>query len=58
MEGYKCWYCGSDEHWVGDFMESEIDGSEEYFDKDRVVGYYTCPNCGSDYEFRQGRKEE
>ena len=27
----------------------EIDGCE---------GYYHCPCCGSDYEFRQGMKEE
>lgn len=55
---YNCWQCGSEVHWVGDFMESEIEGREEYPDRDRVVGYYHCPECGSDFEFRQGQKEE
>ena len=55
---YKCWYCGCDVAWRADFNESEIDGYEEYPENDRVVGYYHCPHCGSDYEFRQGRKEE
>ena len=55
---YKCWYCGCDVAWVGDFMECEVDGDNDYPENDRVVGYYHCLNCGSDYEFRQGRKEE
>lgn len=53
----KCWYCGQDVGWIGDFMESEIEGGDVPFDKDRVVSYYSCQHCGSDYEFRQGRKE-
>lgn len=44
---YECWYCGS-----------EVDGKVEYGENDRVVGYYHCPNCGSDYEFRQGQGME
>ena len=36
-------------------MESEITGDEiEDPRYDRVVGYYKCPHCGSDFEFRQG----
>lgn len=38
-------------------MESEISDEEISEENDRVVGYYTCDNCGSDFEFRQGRKE-
>lgn len=53
---YSCWYCGAEVSWVGDFMESEICG-DEYSEQDRVGGYYHCSHCGSDYEFRQGRKE-
>ena len=55
---YECWYCGHEVSWVGDFMESEISGGEISEENDRVVGYYTCANCGSDFEFRQGRCEE
>ena len=55
---YRCWNCGHNVVWVGDFMESEIEGLDEYPDKDRVVGLYHCPECGSDFEFRQGRKED
>lgn len=54
---YECWYCGHEVSWVGDFMESEISDEEISEENDRVVGYYTCDNCGSDFEFRQGRKE-
>lgn len=38
-------------------MESEISG-DDYSENDRVVSYYHCSSCGSDFEFRQGRKEE
>lgn len=55
---YKCWYCGNEVAWVGDFMESEVSGSEIAEEHDRVVGYYHCPHCGSDYEFKQGRGQE
>ena len=55
---YDCWYCGSNEAWVGDFMESEVTGGDIAPENDGVVGYYTCPSCGSDYEFRQGPKGE
>lgn len=55
MADYTCWNCGSPVAWVGDFMESEIGGDCE--ENDRVVGYYTRPSCGSDFEFRQGAKE-
>lgn len=44
--------------WLGDFKESEIEGEEEFSENDREVSYYSCPHCGSDYEFRKGRKEE
>lgn len=59
MSDYKCWYCGNEVAWVGDFMESEIGGMEtdEEGRIDRVVGLYTYPHCGSDFEFRQGPKE-
>jgi hypothetical protein len=43
---------------VGDFMESEVSGEEIPEEHDRVVSYYTCPECGSDYEFRQGKRYE
>ena len=56
MSDYLCWYCGSPVAWVVDFMEDEIGGVEEG-ENNRVVGYYQCPECGSDYEFRQGSKE-
>jgi hypothetical protein len=39
-------------------MESEISGAEGSEDNDRVVGYYHCPHCGSDFEFRQGRRAD
>lgn len=55
--GYECWNCGSEVAWVGDFMENEIEGRDGYSDNDRVVGYYRRPECGSDYEFRQGARE-
>ena len=55
---YECWYCGCQTSWVGDFMESEVGGECAYPENDRVVSYYHCSNCGSDYEFRQGRREE
>lgn len=52
---YKCWYCGNEVAWVGDFMEDEVDcWDEEEGRYNRVVGYYKCPSCGSDFEFRQG----
>jgi DNA-directed RNA polymerase subunit RPC12/RpoP len=51
---YTCWYCGAVVSWIGDFMESEVSGGEIPEEHDRVVGYYKCPGCGSDYEFRQG----
>jgi hypothetical protein len=52
---YKCWYYDHEVAWVGDFMESEVTGEEmENPRYDRVVGYYKCPSCGSDFEFRQG----
>lgn len=54
---YKCWLCGSEVAWESDFMESEIDELEDGA-RDRVVGYYYCYNCGSEYEFRQGPREE
>lgn len=55
---YKCWHCGCTCAWVGDFMESEVSGEEIPEEYDRVVSYYTCPECGSDYEFRQGERYE
>lgn len=52
---YTCWYCDHEVAWIGDFMESEITGEEIKDPRyDRVVGYYKCPHCGSDFEFRQG----
>lgn len=53
---YTCWNCGNEVVWCGDFMESDI-APVEYGENDRVVGYYSCPHCGSDFEFRQGPKE-
>lgn len=38
-------------------MESEV-GECDYPENDRVVSYYHCSHCGSDYEFRQGSKED
>lgn len=55
---YVCWHCGNDVSWSGDFMESEVNGEGEYPSNDRVVGFYHCSHCGSDFEFYQGRKEE
>lgn len=56
MSDYSCWNCGAPVAWIGDSMESEVSSVEEN-ENDRVVGYYRCPECGSDYEFRQGNKE-
>ena len=55
---YKCWNCGHEVAWIGDCMESEISCEDIPEELDRVVGYYRCPECGSDYEFRQGKGME
>lgn len=54
---YKCWNCEETVVWIGDFMESEITGNVIDENYDRIVGYYRCPKCGSDYEYRQGSSE-
>ena len=55
---YRCWYCGNEVVWEGDFMESDVNDEAIPSELDRVVGYYHCQNCGSDYEYRQGNKKE
>lgn len=53
---YNCWFCGGGVSWVGDFMESEVCGGGDIPEnRDRVVSYYHCSHCGSDFEFRQGK---
>lgn len=54
---YRCWNCGEIVSWIGDFLESEETGNDIQEDSDRLVAYYRCPNCGSDYRYKQGPEE-
>lgn len=42
---YKCFACGGELVWEGDFMRSEIDGCDE--SEDTVVNILHCTNCGA-----------
>lgn len=44
--------------WEGSLTESEVDKKEYPLENDRIVSYYHCPHCGSDYEFREGKNDK
>lgn len=44
------------QHGSATLWKAKWGGECDYPENDRVVSYYHCSNCGSDYEFRQGRK--
>lgn len=41
----KCFNCGADLIWESDFNADEVGYEEE-----GIVTFYTCPNCGADYQ--------
>ena len=48
----KCFYCGHEVIWNSDFNADECGYDDEDY-KDRIVTFYTCPFCGTEYEVVQ-----
>lgn len=42
--------CDHQLNWDSDCMESEVRDEEMDPEQDRVIGFYTCPNCGYSYD--------
>ena len=52
---FKCFICGEDGCiWGSDFSYEEV--YQE--DIEGVVSFFTCPNCGAEYEVTQRFEEE
>ena len=59
--GARCFYCGHPVVWSNDFAADECGyGDREYDDgtvqkaEDQIVSFWTCPNCGAEYEILLG----
>ena len=50
----ECFFCNTEVIWQSDFDAEELGREEE-----GIVSFYTCPECGSEYEVFQptGGKE-
>ena len=52
----KCPICGGELCWNNDFDASEVNGGDE--NDGGIISYYTCMNCGREYEISDPPKEE
>jgi hypothetical protein len=51
---YKCFFCQHELRWESDFGAEEVyDNAEELEMSGRKVSYFTCPECGAQYEVVQ-----
>jgi uncharacterized protein with PIN domain len=50
----KCFICNEEVIWGSDFSYEEVHGE----DIEGVVSFFTCPNCGAEYEVTQRFEEE
>lgn len=55
---FKCFCCGNDLGWIGDFNLDEVYPEEAVDGEEGVVGMYGCGKCELDYEITTYAKQQ